>query len=144
MRNADGSESGGGDLGKAFSGAIAKPTAAPFSIRFTQDERNRLEAEAGRQPLGTYIRSRLLGDAASKRRLSRRPRVDDETVARLLAELGKSRLASNMNQIAKAANTGTLDLGPETARDLREACAAIADMRETLIEALGVKAARSR
>jgi len=49
-----------------------------------------------------------------------------------------------MNQIAKAANTGTLDTGPELAQDLREACVAIADMREILIEALGVKAARNR
>ncbi len=145
MRYADGSRSGAG-LGKAFNGAVAAPAstdktkaAAPFSIRFTPEERSRLEAEAGQQPLGAFIRLRLLGEAADKRRRSRRPRVDQETTARLLSELGKSRLASNMNQIAKAMNTGTLDVGPDVARDLREACKSIADMRSALLTALGVK-----
>ncbi|MEO1197952.1 MAG: hypothetical protein AAFX39_01770 [Pseudomonadota bacterium] len=145
MRHADGSQSGGG-LGTAFQEAATKlaskgpaKAAAPFSIRFTPEERSRLEAEAGQKPLGAYIRARLLDEAADKRRRSRRPRVDQETTARLLAELGKSRLASNMNQIAKALNTGTLDLGPEVAQDLREACDAIADMRSALIAALGVR-----
>ena len=145
MRHADGSQSNG-DLGKAFQGVAVKPAskasakpAAPFSIRFTPEERSRLEEEAGQQPLGAYIRARLLGEAADKRRRFRRPRVDQETIARLLAELGKSRLASNMNQIAKAMNTGTLDLGPEVAQDLREACNAIAEMRSALISALGVR-----
>ncbi|MEO1016417.1 MAG: hypothetical protein AAFY56_01810 [Pseudomonadota bacterium] len=148
MRYADVSLQGS-DLGKAFRGAAAKPfskskasAAAPFSIRFTREERERMQAEAGQQPLGAYIRSRLLGETADKRRVSRRPRIDQEVTARLLAELGKSRLASNMNQLAKAANTGTLDLGPEVARDIRSACAAITDMRVALISALGVKPER--
>ncbi len=148
MRHADVSPHGS-DLGKAFRGAAAKPpskskanAAAPFSIRFTREERDRLQAEAGQQPLGAYIRSRLLGDTADKRRVSRRPRIDQEVTARLLAELGKSRLASNMNQLAKAANMGTLDLGPEVARDIRAACAAITDMRAALILALGVRPER--
>lgn len=134
----------------AFDGAAVKPVArdkpkaaAPFSIRFTREERDRLQAEAGQQPLGAYIRSRLLGETADKRRRSRRPRIDQEATARLLAELGKSRLASNMNQLAKAANTGTLDLGPEVAREIRAACAAITDMRAALIAALGVKPERN-
>ena len=145
MKYADGSHSGG-SLGEAFHEVTAKPAskgpvkaAAPFSIRFTPEERSRLEAEAGQTPLGAHIRARLLGEAADKRRRSRRPRVDQETTAQLLAELGKSRLSSNMNQIAKAVNTGTLDPGPEVARDLREACNAIAEMRSALIAALGVR-----
>lgn len=149
MRYADAS-SPGSDLGKTFQGAAVKPasnskakTAAPFSIRFTREERDRLQAEAGQQPLGAYIRSRLLGETADKRRVSRRPRIDQEATARLLAELGKSRLASNMNQLAKAANTGTLDLGPEVAREIRAACAAITEMRAALIAALGVMPERS-
>ena len=57
----------------------------------------------------------------------------------LLAELGHSRLASNMNQLAKAANTGALDASEHTTREILEACWAIAQMRELLIRALGLK-----
>lgn len=55
-----------------------------------------------------------------------------------MAELGRSRLASNMNQLAKAANAGILDVSEQVIRDLQEACRAIATMREMLIAALGV------
>ena len=57
----------------------------------------------------------------------------------VLAELGQSRLASNMNQIARAANMGVLDVSAELTQDLEEASRSIAEMREMLIAALGLK-----
>ncbi len=57
----------------------------------------------------------------------------------VLSELGRSRLASNMNQLAKAANIETLDFSDSVVRDLQEACRAIAQMREMLVVALGLK-----
>ena len=133
-------------LSASFRDAVApvktqtnRDRAAPFSIRLTQEERARLEAEAGSQPLGAYIRSRLLGDQAKKRRASRRPGVDHKKLALVLAELGRSRLASNMNQLAKAANVGALDVSPEVNSELQDACRSIVAIREMLIEALGVK-----
>jgi hypothetical protein len=45
-----------------------------------------------------------------------------------------------MNQIAKAVNTGTLDVPQDVAADLTQACRNIQVMREALIEALGIKA----
>jgi len=111
----------------------------PFSIRFTEEERARLERRAGRKPLGAYIRAKLLGEEETKRRSSARPGSDHKALALALGELGRSRLASNMNQIAKAANMGVLDSGPELAADLAQACADIAAMRTALITALGVK-----
>lgn len=39
-------------------------------------------------------------------------------LALLLSELGQSRLASNINQLAKAANMGTLDITPEIEREI--------------------------
>ncbi|MEQ9315776.1 MAG: plasmid mobilization relaxosome protein MobC [Henriciella sp.] len=114
-------------------------TPPPFSLRLTREERARLEAQAGSQPLGAYIRSRLLGQNTSKRRRSRRPRIDETMAARLLGELGKSRISSNLNQLARAANMGTLDLDPETVQELQEACEAVREMRAALIAALGVK-----
>lgn len=110
----------------------------PFSLRLSEAERVRLKAEAGNQPLGAYIRSRLLGDQADKRRHSRRPRIDEQTAARLLAELGKSRLANNINQLARAANSGSLPLTQETETALQQACADIQAIRLELMRALGL------
>jgi len=33
----------------------------PFSLRLTNEEKERLKAEAGKQPLGAFIRMKLLG-----------------------------------------------------------------------------------
>lgn len=47
-------------------------------------------------------------------------------------------MASNINQLAKAANIGTLDVTPETEREIVQACAEIQAIRMLLITALGV------
>ena len=54
----------------------------------------------------------------------------------MLAELGKSRLASNLNQLAKAANTGSLPVSPETEQALVQACEDVRRMRHALPAAL--------
>ena len=111
----------------------------PFSLRLSADERALLDAQAGGQPLGAYIRDRLLGAEAAPRRKSRRPRVDEQLLAQVLAELGASRLASNVNQLAKSANIGTLDVSARVEAELLDACAAIRDMRDKLVTALGLR-----
>lgn len=116
----------------------------PFSIRFTDEERTRLEREAGRMALAAYIRHKLLGeDAADRRpqsrRKQRRPTIDHETVARLLGTLGQSELARSMIAIALAAQSGALPVTPELSDRLDTACDDIAEMRTALIAALGVK-----
>ena len=116
-----------------------KSATKPFSIRLTASEREELERCAGDQPLGTYIRRRLLDGQAEKRRPQRRPRPDDQQIALVLAELGRSRLSSNLNQLAKAAHTGTLGTSAEVERELMTACTAIASMRDTLVAALGLR-----
>lgn len=78
----------------------------PFSIRLTQEERERLEGEAKGKPLGVYIRERLLGDGTAPRKLRRKPAADQAGLAKVLGMLGQSRLANNLNQIAKAAISG--------------------------------------
>ena len=59
-------------------------------------------------------------------------------LAMVLSELGQSRLASNINQLAKAANMGTLDITPEIEQEIEQACREIQAMRALLIAALGV------
>lgn len=112
--------------------------APPFSLRLTAEERAQLDREAAGQALGAYIRFRLLH--GPKDRPSRRNTVDGQLLAMVLATLGQSHLASNMNQLAKAANTGTLDIGEGLAQELEAACHDIRKMRETLISALGLHA----
>ncbi len=122
--------------------AIRKKAPAPFSLRLSTDERARLEAEAGGRPLGTYIRERLLGENAEKRRIQRKPRIDEQKIAVVLAELGRSRLSSNLNQLAKSANMGTLDVSRDIEQELKDACGAVLAMRDALIIALGLKPER--
>ena len=110
----------------------------PFSLRLTVEERKRLDKMAGNQPLGSYIRDRLLGEQTEKRRKVKKPTVDSAMLALVLSELGQSRLASNINQLAKAANMGTLDITPEIEREIEQACQEIQTMRALLIAALGV------
>lgn len=110
----------------------------PFSLRLTYAERARLEAEAGDRPLGAYIREQLLGDdAAPRKRRGNSPVKDKEALGRVMGALGQSRLSSNLNQLAKAVNTGSLPVTPETEADLKEACDEVAAMRADLLRALG-------
>ncbi|MCF6293427.1 MAG: MobC family plasmid mobilization relaxosome protein [Robiginitomaculum sp.] len=135
---------------KRAANATAKPVAPkypqPYSLRLTYDERALLDRAAGKLPLSVYIRSRLFGDTISKRsfkhppRRKRLPSYDQKALAQLLGALGQSRLASNMNQIAKAANMGALPVTDDLVAELSRACADIATMRSDLISALGITA----
>ncbi|GMU68266.1 MAG: hypothetical protein AMXMBFR37_05990 [Steroidobacteraceae bacterium] len=111
---------------------------APFSLRLTFEERASLEQAAGDMPLGAYIRSQVFrGKKTRRRRRYRRPVKDHQALGALLGALGEARLANNLNQLAKAANTGSLPVTPETEKAIREACAEIHAMRKQLMQALG-------
>ncbi|GAB5373966.1 MAG: hypothetical protein AcusKO_04280 [Acuticoccus sp.] len=113
---------------------------APFSLRLSRDERARLEQAAGGEPLGAFIRAKLLdGDVAPRRTRGRTPVKDHIELAKVLAALGASRLSSNLNQIAKAAHIGALPLSEDVEQDLNDACVAVRDMRCRLLDALGVR-----
>jgi len=115
----------------------------PFSLRLTLEERQLLERQAGRQPLGTYIRTRLFEGGERQRRSYRKPLRDDQALAKLLGALGESRLANNLNQLAKAANTGSLPITPETENAIYAACRDVERIRKELIAALGLGAGPS-
>ena len=114
-----------------------KPT--PFSLRLSAEERAYLDELAGSRPLGSYIREKLLGERAETRRTLRKPKIQETQYAALLAALGESRLSSNLNQLAKHANMGTLDTGEDIEAQLQEAYMAILEMRKALFMALGLK-----
>lgn len=119
----------------------AKPSRpAPLSLRLSREERARLERAAGALPLGTYIKSRLFADGAPpKLARTRNPVREQRALAQVLARLGASRMANNLNQLAHAANIGSLDCDEEVAAALAAACADIRAMRLMLVTALGLK-----
>lgn len=127
--------------GEAVSLAAQKANSKPlhpFSIRLTQEERERLELEAKGKPLSVYMRERLLGDGSTPRRLRRKPAADQAGLAKVLGMLGQSRLANNLNQIAKAAHIGVLVVSPALIEELENACRDIRIMRDALLTALGL------
>ncbi|GAB5373658.1 MAG: hypothetical protein AcusKO_01200 [Acuticoccus sp.] len=120
------------------SGAPAKAP-PPFSLRLSAKERAALEKAAAGMPLGTFIREKLFGEELVPRRTrNQTPVADHAALAKVLAALGASRLSSNLNQIAKAANLGALQVSPELEDDLQAACVHIREMRDLLLRALGV------
>ncbi len=112
---------------------------SPFSVRFTDSERARLRALAGGQPLGRYIRERALAGDVEPRRVRQEPVQDGQVLGQLLGLLGQSRLASNLNQLAKAAHQGSLPVTQEVEAELRAACTAVQEMRALLLRALGLR-----
>ena len=116
---------------------------APYSIRFDDEERAQLNRDADGKSWAAYIRSVLFPDKHQPKtrqtRKRRQPEVDETLVAQILGVLGQSRLSSNLNQIAKGANLGTLPVTPELEDELQQACADIKAMRGVLVEALGIK-----
>jgi hypothetical protein len=113
---------------------------APFSLRLTPEERARLERASGEQAISAHIKRLLFPeDERPRRARTRSPVKDHQALAEVLACLGASRIASNLNQLAKAANTGSLyfDLGTKVA--LNAACGDIRAMRQLLMQALGMR-----
>jgi hypothetical protein len=92
------------------------------------EEKSYLEEKADHIPLGAYARAILLGEKTGKRRILRQPKINETELASVLAGLRKSRMASNLNQLTKAANTGTLDVSEEVEQQLKDAYGAIIAM----------------
>ena len=131
-------------LGPDFRGSskhARKEVAQQYCIRLKPSELALLKKWADYLGISVseLIRRRTLGDYEAPRRKNRRPSRDDKMLSKLLGTLGQSRLASNMNQIAKAANLGALPVTDDLIAELTQACFDIQTMRRELIRALGIK-----
>ena len=112
----------------------------PFSLRLTREERLALDRQAAGMPLGAYIRERLFGQEAEPRRTRGRfPVKDHQSLAKLLALLGRSQLGSSLGELARAAGSGSLPVAPETEEALRRGVNDIATIKRLLMTALGIK-----
>jgi phosphoglycerate dehydrogenase-like enzyme len=110
------------------------------TIRLTEQEKQRLEQAAAGMSMSAYIRACLFeGEMRSVPRRRRQPVKDEKAIAQLLGILGQSRIANNLNQLAKQANMGCLPVNPDVEQDIKEACAHICDIRRMLMQALGFR-----
>jgi len=112
-------------------GTERRARSAHITVRLSKDERAALDAAAEKSGLtvGSYARQAMLG--APQPRQVRRPPVERRELARLLGEIGK--VGGNLNQLAKAANTGTLVYTGE----MDAAIAGILEVRTAILQALG-------
>ena len=115
----------------------------PFSMRFTEEERKALETAAAGRPLAAYIRWLIfkedMPEMPKKSTLGQTASIDQKAIAKLIGALGQSRISANINQRAKAANSGSLPVNHDVVESLNESVTAIQWMRDTLIKALGLK-----
>ncbi len=96
--------------------------------------------EAKGAPLGSYIKAKVLGNPLPVRLRRTGLCVEDrKALAQALALLGQSRLASNLNQLAYAANIGALPLDAQTDAELKAALSGVRELRAVLLTALGLK-----
>lgn len=112
---------------------------APFPVRFSADERAYLERKAGDRPLGSYIRSKLLGDAEVPRTPARKATIDRAAMAQMLGLMGKAEQVSCLFLLLAAAEADRVALAEAEQAALQNACDAVLEMRSLLIEALGLK-----
>ena len=107
----------------------------------TFEEKANLEKAAAGMPLSSYIRWKIFDPSTPPpQRRGKFPVKDHQALAQLLGLLGQSRLANNVNQLARAANTGSLAVTPDTEEALMSATADINHMRQLLIQALDIDA----
>lgn len=114
-----------------------RETTRPFAIRLTEEERGRLVAEAGKRTLGEYVRIRLFNGDSRPRRVQM-PTTNARELAHVLAALGQSDLAPLLREMLKAARVGALPVTQETEAAIRTACAAVLEIRQRLMVALGL------
>lgn len=113
---------------------------SPFSLRLSADERARLVVEAKGAPLGAFIKAKVLGSALPVEiRRTGLSIQDRQALAQVLALLGQSRLASNLNQLARLVNIGALPMTLETEAELIDSVRAVRGIRILLMVALGMK-----
>lgn len=119
--------------------APSRSRRAPLSVRLNDQELALLQSRAGGLPLSTYLKQAGLGDDAPVIRRRHPPSRDQQILATILAALGQSRLASNLNQLAKAVHSGSLPVNAQTEADITQACGDVRTIRQALLLALGVE-----
>jgi hypothetical protein len=113
-----------------------------LSIPLTLDLKAELERRAGRQPVSAYARGVLFpaNDNTPRRpRIPRHCRSDRQDMAAVLARLGAMQASANLQELARLGRLGALPMTPEVEAALLHACDDIAEIRNILMKALGLR-----
>ncbi|MEW7009635.1 hypothetical protein [Lentilitoribacter sp. EG35] len=114
----------------------------PFSMRLTFEERANLESRAGKKSLAEFVRSKLFNkDEIENRKEKYKGRTE---CAKILGLLGRSEIAKNLNELSRAAKSGSLIVSPDTQVMLDQSIADIHIMRNALLNELGVQSGRKQ
>jgi predicted RNA-binding protein YlxR (DUF448 family) len=121
----------------------ANRKAKNHSIRFTQQEIEEIDAHAVHEGVSrsAYIRKCCITNNPSpRRRVKASPVSNQKSLSKVLGLLGASRLASNINQIAHAINSGrVIVLSPDMEAVIRECRDHLKAIKDALYHALGIK-----
>lgn len=115
---------------------LDKPS--PLSVRLTQTEREALLVRAGGLTLSAYVK-RALFEAAPPPPGNGLTVANRTLLAHLLATLGASHLAPNLERLAHEAALGNLVAGEHTTTRLLDACDDVRLMHNALMRGLGLK-----
>lgn len=113
------------------SGSETRKRTRQLSVRFNETEHAELLRRADAVGLSVPAYLRLQAIDAAPARASRKPSVNAQQVAQLLAQIGK--LGSNVNQIARHMNSG----GRPSFASIDQAMRDVTDMRDQCMKALG-------
>jgi hypothetical protein len=119
-----------------------KKRMAPLSVRLSPEERTRLEALAGKQPIGAFVKSRMFAanDNIPLQPYGRSPVHERKELARILGFLARMDIFLILKELLKAMGNGHIQLKPEIESALNTAFLDLREIRCLLIEALGKKA----
>ena len=112
---------------------------APQSVRFSRELLATLHRLRGDLSLNAFIV--LLVERALKaiNRPLQSSATDRETLAQVLAILGRSELTTTARELVKALASGSLPVTPDTAKDIRELSTATSEILRLLLKALNVR-----
>lgn len=107
-----------------------------MTIRLSDEQWEDLEQLSQGISYGAYAKECMF----NKKRSSKRSAVQDyEMLARVLAALGQTELFGKLDKLIALSDKGELDLSPDAELQVGLACACVIEMRDNLIEALGLK-----
>ena len=109
------------------------------TVRLSPADHAKLKDLADGVALSTYLRAAALRETLPRRHRGRGTVEDKEAIARVLALLGQSRIANNLNQLAYHANIGALEIDDRSKQQIEEAYQSVVAMRADLLKALGFK-----
>jgi hypothetical protein len=116
----------------------AKPRVL-LSVPLTPEQKMDLLRRAGTKPVSCYARDLLFAANDNPRPARIRSRKSREAMAAtILAQLGKSDVASSLREIARGVQLGIIVVTPETDAALREAAANVNAAATAALRALGI------